>query len=267
MILILLIAIGADFGKKLPFKEYYALPISDYAIGIGCAENLLASRELVKNDTLTTYVNHVANLLVNNSEVYDTPIRVFILDDSSINAYAFPGGILFITKGALKLMENEAELALFLGHEICHTIHRHGMQEIQKRHTMLKAEEAFMELDMESDFDEEFTDTDNELSGMADEIFEEIISPRLEEYEKEADQFGIIYAYKTGYNPREFYTLIYKMNIVQKNTEDYENYNWINLNVNKRIENAESVIERLEINNHFTHKNRFNYYKAIIEKI
>jgi len=57
------------------------------------------------------------------------------------------------------------------------------------------------------------------------------------------------------------------MNIIQKNTVDYEKYNWINLNLHRRIENVRSFIESLKRKDSFVHKNRFNYYKKIIDKI
>ncbi|HKJ66893.1 MAG TPA: M48 family metallopeptidase, partial [bacterium] len=127
--------------------------------------------------------------------------KFFILDTEKVNAYSCPGGIVFVSKGALQRMDNEAELACFLGHEIAHVALRHGMQELEKRRPMVTADHAFMELSNEIDMSEEQKQLDEELESMALDIYETIFEGRLKAYEDEADIYGMTYAARAGYRP------------------------------------------------------------------
>ncbi|TGK03063.1 peptidase M48 [Leptospira langatensis] len=73
--------------------------------------------------------NLVYNLSVGNSKNFE--YRVFIMDTSSPNAFAMPGGILFVTKGLLSMVKSEAELAAILGHEIGHVELSHCMDGVR----------------------------------------------------------------------------------------------------------------------------------------
>jgi len=77
---------------------------------------------------LRTYVNSIGKALAQISEVPNVPYRFTILNDEKVNAFALPGGYVYITRGLLALAENEAEIAGVLAHEIGHITARHTAQ-------------------------------------------------------------------------------------------------------------------------------------------
>ena len=182
-------------------REHGVFSFSAEGVGYGIASQL-ATMGLVRNRSVRDYVNLVGNLVVEASGAYDISFKFFVLDLSAVNAYSTPGGLVFITRGALARMQTEAELACFLGHEIAHVILRHGMQEMEKRKVMITADNAFMELESETSMSDELRQTSDELESIALESYETIYAGRLQEYEDEADEYGLLCAARAGYNPK-----------------------------------------------------------------
>lgn len=81
------------------------------------------------DESLKTYVSLVGKSLALNSSRDDIEFHFSILDESFINAYSAPGGYVFITKGAILAMQDEAELAAVLAHEIAHITEKHIVKE------------------------------------------------------------------------------------------------------------------------------------------
>lgn len=77
------------------------------------------------NEPLQRYVNLVGNTLVGHSRRPELDYYFYVLESAQVNAYAAPGGYVFITSAALELMRDEAELAAVLAHEIAHIDQRH----------------------------------------------------------------------------------------------------------------------------------------------
>ena len=202
-------------------NRYTALPIGsrEYHIdfdlekaGLAIASQI-AKAGLITDSTLTAYINLVGTLLIENCELYYYPFKFFILEDDRPAAYSTPNGMIFLSKGLLMLMENEAELACALGHEMAHTIYKHGYREILERRDMIVAEEAFDQLDEEVP---ESDTTFQALEDMALNMYEAATYARQMEYEYEADQFGAIYAYRAGYDPDALSHLLRR---VKQNTQ------------------------------------------------
>ncbi len=77
---------------------------------------------------LTAYVESIGNLLVQTSELPDLDFTFTVLDTPIINAFALPGGYVYVTRGLLALGRNEAEIAGVIGHEIGHVTARHSAE-------------------------------------------------------------------------------------------------------------------------------------------
>ena len=101
-------------------------------IGQDVASRLLGARPLVPDPALQRYVNNVGRWLAAQTERPDLPWRFGVLDAPQLNAFAVPGGTIFITRGLLERMKSEAELAGVLGHEIVHVLKKHHLKAIQK---------------------------------------------------------------------------------------------------------------------------------------
>jgi predicted Zn-dependent protease len=81
-----------------------------------------------ENAELGVYVASVGNLLVRTSEIPNQKFTFTVLDSPIVNAFALPGGYVYVTRGLLALADNEAELAGVLAHEIGHVAARHAAQ-------------------------------------------------------------------------------------------------------------------------------------------
>lgn len=93
--------------------------------GRDVAGRILGRFALLKDEQQTHYVNLIGTALASQAGRGELNFYFAILDSDSINAYSAPGGYIFITKGALLLAEDEAELAAILAHEIAHVSERH----------------------------------------------------------------------------------------------------------------------------------------------
>ena len=98
----------------------------EIAMGAEAARSTEQSIGLVDNPDLQAYVQDLGLRLAADSERPDLPWSFKVVDDPTPNAFALPGGYIYVTRGLLALMENEAELASVLGHEIGHVTARHS---------------------------------------------------------------------------------------------------------------------------------------------
>ncbi len=81
-------------------------------------------------------VRRIGNQMASNSERPDLPWEFHVLDDDQVNAFAAPGGFIFITRGIMSYMTNEAELASVIGHEIGHVTAKHTVRQVSKQQVM-----------------------------------------------------------------------------------------------------------------------------------
>ncbi len=104
----------------------------ELVIGREAAAILLGAVPAVENREAQRYVNRVGRWVARHTERPNLPWRFVILDSPDINAFAAPGGYVFITRGLLLQMESEAELAGVLAHETVHVLERHHMAAVQQ---------------------------------------------------------------------------------------------------------------------------------------
>ncbi len=79
-----------------------------------------------------TFVSGIGTRMAAESERPQLPWEFHVVDDASVNAFALPGGFIFVTRGLMTSVTNEAELAAVIGHEIAHVTHRHSVQQISR---------------------------------------------------------------------------------------------------------------------------------------
>ena len=164
-------------------------------IGEGVVANLLGAVPLVQDETLQTYVNQLGSWLVQQqSDRTDLTWRFGVLDTDNLNAFAAPGGYVFITKGLLLNMRNEAELAGVLAHEISHVLKRHHLDAIQKSaKTGIVADLASMAVS-----NSKYGGLGEKAIGAGTELYARGLD---KEDEFEADRMGVVIAARAGYDP------------------------------------------------------------------
>lgn len=101
--------------------------------GRDVAARILGNMELNKDEELTRYIRLVGTGVAANAGRPELTFYFAVLNSDTINAFAAPGGYVFVTKGALRLMADEAELAAVLGHEIAHVSAKHIVKELKIR--------------------------------------------------------------------------------------------------------------------------------------
>src|SRR5438128_1407145 len=89
-------------------------------IGRHLAANLLGAAPLVRDEPLQAYVNRVGRWVASQGERPELKWYFGVLETEDVNAWALPGGYVFVTKGLYRLLASESELAGVLGHEIAH---------------------------------------------------------------------------------------------------------------------------------------------------
>ncbi len=193
----------------------YDVSLPERQIGVGIAARLV-SRGLLDNQDLRRYVNLICATITENSEIYDEDFTVFVLDDSKVNAFALPGGYIFITKGIVQMCHDESELAGVIAHEIGHVIRRHGLEEISKRAANIAADKAFDELDQEVGQ----TDDEKDLEDMIESTYDKVLHPRLIKYELEADKVGAVLSANAGYDPFGLVRMCGRMASIPKDQGD-----------------------------------------------
>lgn len=162
-------------------------------IGQDVAANLLGAAPLVNDPQLQQYVNSIGYWLAQQTERKKLPWTFGVLDSPNVNAFAAPGGYVFITKGLLEVLGSEAELAGVLAHEIGHVVGKHHLAALQKQSGVgLAAELAGYAVDSK---DREIAD---KLLGASRELYTKGLD---KSYEYEADRFGVVVAARGGYDP------------------------------------------------------------------
>lgn len=178
------------------------LPIStakEVEIGRGIAATI-AGRYPVSHDTaLTRYVNLVGLTVAGVAPRPDISYHFAVLETPDVNAFAAPGGYVFITRGALGLIHNEAELAGVLAHEVGHVNARHVINQLRKSDAMRE---------LKSDVDIRGGALDRIVGSGTDALFMGL----SRDDELQADSLGLEYASAAGYDPGGLAAFIGRLN-------------------------------------------------------
>jgi predicted Zn-dependent protease len=146
---------------------------------------------LPKKDPLAQYVDRIGQKVAATSDRPELFYRFYVVDDATINAFALPGGYIFIHRGLINHMNNEAELAAVLGHEIGHVTARHSVQQISKA----RAYQLGMAITSI------FVPIPQSAGMLSDLMAMAIIQGYGREAELQSDELSIRYLTRAGYDP------------------------------------------------------------------
>ncbi len=142
---------------------------------------------------LSAYVDSVGRRVARASEQPELPWRFTVLDDPAVNAFAMPGGYIYVTRGLLAHMQSEAQLAGVLGHEIGHVTARHSARQITQQQL------AGLGLGIASAVSPAF----RRYGSTAEQALGLLMLKYSRDDESQADELGVRYASGSGYDPRE----------------------------------------------------------------
>ena len=160
----------------------------EITLGKDVAANLLGAAPLVNDPALQAYVNKIGMWIALHTDRPGLPWRFGVLDTGSVNAFATPGGYVFLTRGMLLRMRDEAELAGVLAHEVSHVVEKHALT------TMRKGTLAGMASDALSRNQPGYA----KLVSAGTEVFARGLD---KEDEYAADRMGVVLAARAGYDP------------------------------------------------------------------
>lgn len=192
-------------------------PITDeeeYYIGRSVAATLLTQYPLLKNKKISDYVNQVGVTLSLHSDKPFTHAgyHFAVLSSPEINAFACPGGLIFITRGMLNAVGSEDELAAVLAHEIAHISHRDGIGAIKKSR-WTEALTVIGTTAAKQYGSAGLSQLVGIFEGSIDDVVKTLVVNgygRSQEYD--ADKAAVTYLTKAGYNPAALKTFLERLN-------------------------------------------------------
>lgn len=183
--------LGSVLKRAQQFRELQITDAEERQLGASVSERIRIRYGVVQDDTVHRYVALVGSLLAQSSAKPDLPWTFIVLDTDAVNAFAAPAGYVHITRGALALIQNEAELAGVLGHEIVHITEKHTVRAIQKSKGI------------QMGADETLSGSAALLNQLTERVYLDIVNNSFGRAEEnESDEKGVALANDIGYAPQ-----------------------------------------------------------------
>tara|TARA_R110002095_G_scaffold190386_1_gene168066 strand:+ start:2731 stop:4182 length:1452 start_codon:yes stop_codon:yes gene_type:complete len=165
-------------------------PAQENQVGAQEHEKVLKEYGLYKNQALQSYVNKIGQQVTKYTERPDVQYKFFLLDSPIVNAFALPGGYIYLTRGVMALSNSEAEMAAVLGHEAGHITARHSAERYSRGvATTLGASILSAVIDSSGV---------TQALGVGSDLY---LKSYSRAQENQADDLGIRYLSRAGYTP------------------------------------------------------------------
>ncbi len=191
-----------EVGKGVNF---YSLE-KEIGLGKQLAQEVERQAKVVDDPIIAEYVNRVGQNLVRNSDA-KVPFTIKVLDSEEVNAFALPGGFFFVNTGLVLKAETEAELAGVMAHEIAHVAARHGTKQATRGELVNIASIPLIFMGGWTGY------AIRQGAGLAIPMGFLTFS---RSFEREADDLGLQYLYKSGYDPTAFVDFFEKIESLEK---------------------------------------------------
>jgi len=193
-----LIVLGSCAVNPVTGKKDFVMmsEAQEVALGKQSHAQILKQYPRYKDERIQRYVNNIGQQLAKKSHRSNLRFTFTVVDSPDINAFALPGGYIYVTRGIMAYMNSEAELAGVLGHEIGHVTARHGVRQ-QSAQTMTGLLGAAVAVGTKGKY--------NDLIGTASQA---LVSGYGREHELEADRLGAEYLARTGRDPEQMIEVV-----------------------------------------------------------
>ncbi len=200
-------------------------------MGREAAQQAAQQMGLVQDEELQSYVQRVGLALARQSERPDLPWSFAVIDDPVPNAFALPGGFIFVTRGMMGLMNSEAELASVLGHEIGHVTARHSVNQ------MSQAQLANLGLGIGSILAPEIAQQYGQLAGAGLQL---LFLKYGRDDERQADELGFKYALAQNYDVSQMANVFASLQRIGESSGQGGTPAWLSTHPNpgERVETA-----------------------------
>lgn len=159
-------------------------------LGAELSQEIARQGDLVEDVVVTGYVGDIGRRLVAVSTRPDYPYKFYVLQKEEVNAFAIPGGHMYVQTGLILAAEHEAELAAVMGHELGHAEKRHGTQQLSRHYGISLLTSVLLGKNP--------SQTEQIVSGLLGNM---AIMKYSRDAEREADMVAVHLLYRAGYDP------------------------------------------------------------------
>mgnify|MGYP001366648954 FL=1 len=197
-IIFLLSLLGSCAVNPVTGKQDFVMISENQEIQMGREYNaqILKQYPVYQDQSLQEYVQSIGESLALKSHRPELVYRFTVLDSPDINAFALPGGYIYINRGLMSYLSSEEELAAVLGHEIGHVTARHSVRQYSQAQLM-----GILSTAVEINSGRTAGNLANLASGA-------LLSGYGRDMELEADDLGAQYIYQEGYSPQGMYEVL-----------------------------------------------------------
>ena len=199
-------------------------PEQQYYVGRSVAAVVLSQYQPYRNEAARIYVNRLgqALALASPQPFVFRGYTFMILDSDEINAFATPGGHVFLTRGIIRLAESEDDLAAILAHEISHVVLQHGMKTIKSSRISSSAVDL-LATSADALTDNQIAQLAVAFSGTIDDMTQTLITSGYSRAtEREADEAAVRLLAQVGYDPQGLIRVLTRMaDVLQPDGHDF----------------------------------------------
>jgi predicted Zn-dependent protease len=234
-------ALGSCARNPVTGKSELSLVSESQEIQMGqeASKEVAQSIGLYKDAAVQAYVAELGKRMAAASERPNLPWEFHVVDDASVNAFALPGGFIYVTRGLMTSINDEAELATVVGHEIGHVTNRHSVQQISK------AQLAQLGLGIGSILSSDIA----RFGQLASAGLSILFLKYSRDAENQADQAGFRYALNQGYDVREMTNVFTTLERISQASGGGKLPEWLATHPDpgNRIKHIEHMLDTLKV--------------------
>lgn len=230
-------------------------------IGRKADQEVLKRFGYYEDPALQAYVNEVGQRLAKVADPRNVQYHFKVVDVPEVNAFALPGGYIYVTRGLLASANSEAELAGVLGHEIGHVVERHAAKQLTRAVGMQLITLGLMAASPGG------REHMGEWAMVSSQLFNQILLGYGREAEFQADEMGVRFGRKAGYDPRRMGLFLRYLRIMERlHGNQFHAFEADHPDTNLRIVKAESLADILAAGA-LNLEVRANEYKAHLDGV
>ena len=229
--------VKVDSKNEIPKNKVPESTESEVKVGRSIAARLIKKYGIIRDAETIRYLNYVGRKFSSLTSRTDIPFLFGILDSNDINAYACPGGIILLTKGLVKSLQDESELAVILSHEISHVVLFHS-GDFEEMNFLLEVISGLL------------GPSGGEIISVGNIVVIEKLEKQLtsegrdQSFEFEADEAGVLLASSMGFSSAKFENYLERIS----KTKESKILSLTHPNYKERIESIQDISKSLPKN-------------------
>lgn len=204
----------------------------EIAFGFAASQQMEAQADIITDPVVQAYIDDLGNRLIEGSRRSNITYQFRVLDTDEINACAYPGGFVYINRGLITAVDNEAELAGVVAHEIGHVAAKHGARQLTKT-LLLQAGLLTLQGLTEDEQDQQMYLALGEL------LTQGLLMKYSRDDERQADDLAVETLYKVGYDPVVWIDFMERLS--QGHAEHFDLLQSTHPNTPERVQNVHAT--------------------------